>query len=821
MANYFTIDYEDTTPTTSGIVELNYGFEYSSGLTVNVAMFAGSGFTPTHYKMWGIELVEGEGVVSSGSATWQAFPADGTTTAYLDGSSTASQSASVMFKDSGETETEVYQTNGVVFDFTESDTHPSASWSSEFSEVGYDSITSIDLENLDLKTSVTLSKDNIAQLKFDDRDFTGLRIDSESVYVDPDSQIGRLVNMEDGSFVTIEKGYDNQGGRRMVTVDDGTGPRTITTYDQNLRSDLEGEDIGRISNVVWEDELRLTQFRAYKFSTYGFTTINSVEFTDDSPEGGYNGETITFRVVVKDTLGDLVEEAPVTITTGGDTIGTIQESMPVDTNSSGIAEFTLPITAEGNASFGAGVIDTFWAPHSVYSTTDLTVYSFDKPATQRSLLTQLEQIFRSETYSDTVSGVNTVDVAEPSTSTAFALSDSVLEHDMNVFRTLIKQVKFGTASGTNWYDDLGTYFDPTDTDAGDTDNKEFSMSAIKNNTLDANTIILAVDESNSGAGYSINAGDDGFLFTVSTRYATPDNRVGLPIYQSTTNSGSYHDEGALDRVVAIDLIDMSNGAEFKSDAGDIVYAKFHDGADNSGTGDGTDVYVKFYTDAGEYTTTSGDPSTIMMVYPYRKTLDQMEEYEWVRTTFVSSWEGDAEIVEDISNLWSYTGASDGESDPAWTSISGSPIVTSAQTDIASAIDELNDEFGDRSWTNLDGALTAGQSITASLDALDMGIYDLSQSVSASVAELYVEVTASGTSKNTPYTLPYGITYTPDATVGQEGSNLDVFMDGQLLSASTGVNGLERDKDYAEVNSTQIMFHFDIYEGSNITYKVRQ
>ena len=136
MANYFTIDYEDTTPPASGALELNYGFAYSSGLTVDVSMFAGSGFTPTHYKLWDIEVVEGEGVVSSGSATWQAYPAGGTTTAYLDSSVSTPQYASVKFKNVGETETEVFQSNGVSFSFTETLAHPSVTWKNTFVSSG-------------------------------------------------------------------------------------------------------------------------------------------------------------------------------------------------------------------------------------------------------------------------------------------------------------------------------------------------------------------------------------------------------------------------------------------------------------------------------------------------------------------------------------------------------------------------------------------------------------------------------------------------------------------------------------------------------------
>ena len=61
MANYFNLQYEDTAVTSPGTVELAYGNPTSNGLTIPASIYAGSGFTPTHYKMWGVELVEGEG----------------------------------------------------------------------------------------------------------------------------------------------------------------------------------------------------------------------------------------------------------------------------------------------------------------------------------------------------------------------------------------------------------------------------------------------------------------------------------------------------------------------------------------------------------------------------------------------------------------------------------------------------------------------------------------------------------------------------------------------------------------------------------------
>ena len=92
----------------------------------------------------------------------------------------------------------------------------------------------------------------------------------------------------------------------------------------------------------------------------------------------------------------------------------------------------------------------------------------------RSLLRQLEQIRRSATYDDAVASANTVGVAEPIVSSGTLLS---LENDMNVIRTLTLQMK-STVSGTNWYDDPGKYFDPTDTDGGNTANKDMTFANI-------------------------------------------------------------------------------------------------------------------------------------------------------------------------------------------------------------------------------------------------------------------------------------------------------------------------------------------------------
>jgi len=431
----------------------------------------------------------------------------------------------------------------------------------------------------------------------------------------------------------------------------------------------------------------------------------------------------------------------------------------------------------------------------------------------RSLIRQLEQIRRSATYNDVVSNVNSSAVAEPTISGS-------LEDDLNNLRTLVKDVK----GSTNWYDTTGTYFDPKDTDSSSTANKDLNLDNISGNTLDSATIILAVTDNNTAAGYTVSGTSTGVLIDLSTAYATDADRRGLPIFASTAHNGSYHDEGGDDTVCRIDVVNNDTDASIYNNSGELIYARFHDGADFSGTGTGTDVYARFYANnvACDLSTVSGvDVTNISFVYPHRKVMADMEEYEWLRTDFISSWEGDIELIEDISNLWSYTGANNDDENPQpWNNVSASYIFSDAgasgPSSLKSALDYLNDGVGDRLYLE-QNYITSGESIADSLDKLDQEIADLN----AQSGDKYVEETSVLIHKNVPYTLPYSITYTPDGTAGREGSNLDIYVGGQLLAASTGVNGVNSDRDYNEASTTTVTFMFNIQAGRNITYVVRQ
>lgn len=425
----------------------------------------------------------------------------------------------------------------------------------------------------------------------------------------------------------------------------------------------------------------------------------------------------------------------------------------------------------------------------------------------RSLIRQLEQIRRSATYDDAVSGFNTSAVAEPTISGS-------LEEDLNVIRTLFDQVK----GNTNWYDDPGKYFDPTDTDVSSTANKQMSLANIKGHTVDSKTVIISVSEDSSGSGFTVSGTSTGVLVnTISTQYATDADRTGLPIFNSVTNSGSYHDEGGSDNVCRVDVLDMSNDQEF-TDGTYTICAKLHDGADNGGAGTGADVYFRFYKNGSPCDLTGTGVTGVKFIYPQRRRMSDMQEYEWFRTDFVSSFEGDVELVDDISNLWGFTGSTDDEDSTTgkWTNTASYYLLDADPSDLVAALNDVNDGVGDRQYSaTANNIIGDGDLITDSLE-------DLAEAIEGVVSggAKYVEAAGALIPKNTSHLLPYSITYTPCSVSGTEGKNMDVFVDGQLLAADTGTNGANADRDYAESTGTTITFRFNVNKNSNITYIVR-
>jgi len=459
-------------------------------------------------------------------------------------------------------------------------------------------------------------------------------------------------------------------------------------------------------------------------------------------------------------------------------------------------------------------------------------------ASGRSLLSQLEQIAGSYQFNDLVGDINNGSVSEPADSTV----SGSLEYDLNIVRSHLRQVK---DFGSDWFDPLATYALAVDGTTVSGSLKELSSpSHGTGNVLDAKSIIIPVEYPTGGGSVAVSTTDSGTLMTVSTQYAVSADRRGLPIYYSAT--GTYYDEGGEDRVVRVDLLDASNDQEFEGSNGEVVYGKLWDGIDGGGVGDGTDAFLHFYTVSGTYTWDAGDPSNIKIIYPQRKILSEMDEWEWLRTDFVSSWEGDVELVEDISNLWSFTGAGDGVTAPTWTNTTAYYLLDGNPSDLEAGINDINDGVGNRDYTDglvltdnqtitasLDllnvaigdrdyteeNYVTDGETITSSIDALDMALWDLETTVSgiASGGQKYVYTMTSATAPEASITLPYSLAYTPFASDQQPGKNMDIYVDGQLLAADYNTLG---DNDYEETGVNSWTPHFAIRNNANITYVIR-
>lgn len=798
MSNTFSIYFDDDAPTNAAVEVADAdNLWVTHALQVRVSLRGPGSFTPTQVKVWGID-----GVTTESGASWQ--PMSATITGTLQNISDE-QFVYAKFWDGGSNYTTA-TSSGIWYTYTEPRIGSSVSWKTAPTDDGSNIGVLI---NTFEDTELSLDKSKLIGLLFNQLDIRDLNVGSSgintTITVTSGSQIYQLIRDDVNSYIPVTKTFSSTAKVPFIRYDDGSGSgfTTITKYDRSLKSSSYEE---KISDINWNSGNGVFTFNIKEFSSYGFAVINKVEFTAFSSSGGYNNSSIYISARVIDTNGDVVEGAPVTFTiASGTTIGAFS-SNPVNTNGSGVATATLDLDTLGTAYIHAEVDGVGSSPNS-------RVYCITLPTDlQRSLLRQYEQINTTINFSDTVSGVNTSAVAEPENNTASGIEPDTLQHDMNVFRTLLKQIK----GSTDWYSELPTYTDPANTGTA----KQVTLSGVAGHTLDSKTILISVEDKNSDAGFTVTSGNTGILITpTDARYADPADRRGLPIFASTKPGGTYYDIGGSDDVCAVDLVDMSTGTEFKDSTGKIIFGKLHDGADNGGSGEDTDVFIKFYTSAGPYTWTADDPTKIMVVYPFRKVLSEMLEHEWMRTDFIGSFEGDAELIEDISNLWAFTGAANHDQVPAWTYAGGGYPVISGSS-LLSALDLINTTIGNTSYSGT-YYIHANEDITESLVYLDSGIKSVADSVAAGVGEKYIEDITSDISAGTEHALPGSLTYTPANTVGQYGKNMDVFVDGQLLTASTGPNGDEEDMDYSETSTTSITFHRDVYAGSNIIYIIKQ
>lgn len=385
---------------------------------------------------------------------------------------------------------------------------------------------------------------------------------------------------------------------------------------------------------------------------------------------------------------------------------------------------------------------------------------------------------------------------------------------------MITQINAIIDSSGDWFQDMPRAFDPSDTDGSNTKNEKIDLKTLSDNWYGTKTKIIDVLTD----PISVSASDTGALYLTSLGYADAADRRGLVIQAST---GSYYDEVALASIVLgkhkVMLIDVLTDAEFTDSSGNLIYGVLQDGVDNGGSGEGTDVFIKFvYDNAGtptNYTWTASDPANIIAYMPQRKRRTELEEYD-DRRAFVSSVVGDAEQAEDIAEIRDALGIADGEGAGDWdltntgnyfpfSELGGSPTMEEI-------VNKLNEEIGNRDYT-AENYVTDGQTITASIDALDQAL------AQAGIKSKIIERVSTAITKGTVHTIPFASGSNPAITTykldtGYRGLFMDVYVGGKKLVPDSGASAT--DGEYDETSNTQVTFRFVVAAGQIIEYIIK-
>ncbi len=195
-----------------------------------------------------------------------------------------------------------------------------------------------------------------------------------------------------------------------------------------------------------------------------------------------------------------------------------------------------------------------------------------------------------------------------------------------------------------------------------------------------------------------------------------------------------------------------------------------------------------------YTWEAAQPTSIDLFYRYFQRLDQADVNSFGRMLSLGI-ESDADLRQDINDIQSILGATDGDTYLTGLTNTGANFVffnlpdgTPSVTEVANT---LNSQVGDRTYTGT--YLTSGQTVAASLQAL-------SSAITSSSNTRYIERLGSNITAGSAHTLPGSASYAIDGT--GNGRGLWVFARGLLNHPGSVVTA----NDYDETSTTSVTFH---------------
>ena len=412
-------------------------------------------------------------------------------------------------------------------------------------------------------------------------------------------------------------------------------------------------------------------------------------------------------------------------------------------------------------------------------------------------------VFLIDTYisATSVTIVNTSAVAPDANNGALVWTErypySLLD-DLNYERTDRTLIK-----GVPYYDPVPTYQRPTAIGTPVPAN----LSNIAGKTTDA----VAYNVNRAFFGIPVSPGNNHVTITSfgNLKHADAVNETGIPCFDAAPFTGDWTS-------CYVHLVDgYQGGIEFVvlsgPHAGERVFGQTYAGSSTSPNSVEIHFYsapfnVYYASAATPYTWEVGQDGYINALYGYNERLDELDQNAF-RTVPALGVLTDAQLSGEITDIFQQLGTSDG-----YTSLNG--FLTNltqyfpfyylnATPTVVSALNILNQQIGNTTFTG--SYLVNGETVTYNLQAL-------SNAISASgVIIRTIERVTSNITRNTPHTLPAGLTYILDPT--NNGQHLWVTARGLLRDPGPASGN----NDYAETSTSQITFYYEIKAGDHINY----
>ena len=375
-----------------------------------------------------------------------------------------------------------------------------------------------------------------------------------------------------------------------------------------------------------------------------------------------------------------------------------------------------------------------------------------------------------------------------------------LEDDLNYVRTDRAAIK-----GVDYDQPIPTYTRCDDT----VTLVPANLSNIAGKTLDAKAMVFNRKYEN----VTINP-SDGYATLTDTgnlKHADAVNPTGVPVadgFDAGNDEATY--------VEIIDGYSASLTVLSGPNAGNRIYGRTV--ANTSTSPNSVDVQLRSVPEgdplssSDPYSWEAGQPSTVDMYYGYRQCLDDVDENA-LRVTLVNGIIGDAGVRQNILDLQTTVGVTDGDTDLSayltnttdYYPFSDLPDSTPS---VVEALNTLNEQIGDRTFTGPIIGDNDGYTITDILQNLADAIGSTS-----GVVRAITRVSGGAIVPGSVIALPGGLTYTIDAT--DNGSGLMVYWRGLLRDPGTVADG----DDYEETSTTTITNYRRIRNNDHINWVV--